>query len=68
MCDVVEEVSKFMGGLGVMVVVCVVYFCMVSRGVEKSGSSTCIVMKFGCFVFEFVLCLCVWECFVLVCC
>ncbi|ABO95936.1 predicted protein, partial [Ostreococcus lucimarinus CCE9901] len=50
--DVAEEVSKLTGGLGVMVAARAAHLCMVSRGVEKPGSSTCTVTKLGRFASE----------------
>ena len=59
--DVAEEVSKLTGGLGVMVAARAAHLCMVSRGVEKPGSSTCTVTKLGRFASEPALRSRVWE-------
>ena len=45
--DVAEEISARTGGIGVMVAARAAHLCMVSRGVEKPGSSTCTVTKLG---------------------
>jgi GTP cyclohydrolase I len=45
--DVAEEISALTGGIGVMVAARAAHLCMVSRGVEKPGSSTCTVTKLG---------------------
>ena len=42
-----EEISALTGGIGVMVAARAAHLCMVSRGVEKPGSSTCTVTKLG---------------------
>jgi GTP cyclohydrolase I len=50
--DVAEEVNALTGGVGVMVAARAAHLCMVSRGVEKPGSSTCTVTKLGRFARE----------------
>ena len=50
--DVAEEVYALTGGVGVMVAARAAHLCMVSRGVEKPGSSTCTVTKLGRFACE----------------
>ena len=45
--DVAEEISALTGGIGVMIAARAAHLCMVSRGVEKPGSSTCTVTKLG---------------------
>jgi GTP cyclohydrolase I len=59
--DVAEEVSTLTGGVGVMVAARAAHLCMVSRGVEKPGSSTCTVTKLGRFASEPALRSRVWE-------
>ena len=59
--DVAEEVYALTGGVGVMVAARAAHLCMVSRGVEKPGSSTCTVTKLGRFACEPKLRSDVWE-------
>ena len=59
--DVAEEVYALTGGVGVMVAARAAHLCMVSRGVEKPGSSTCTVTKLGRFAREPALRANVWA-------
>ena len=59
--DVAEEIYALTGGVGVMVAARAAHLCMVSRGVEKPGSSTCTVTKLGRFACEPKLRSEVWE-------
>jgi len=59
--DVAEEVYALTGGVGVMVAARAAHLCMVSRGVEKPGSSTCTVTKLGTFANDPALRRRVWQ-------
>ena len=50
--DIAEEISTLTGGVGVIVAARASHLCMVSRGVEKPGSSTCTAVKLGQFARE----------------
>jgi len=59
--DIAEEISTLTGGVGVIVAARAAHLCMVSRGVEKPGSSTCTATKLGRFAREPALRARVWK-------